>query len=364
MRRNSWKFRRIDRYIIRQFLGTYVFSILLIIAITVVFDVNERLDNFLKPEVSLHAIVTDYYLNFIPYCIGIFSPLFTFVSVIFFTSKLADRSEIIALLSGGVSFNRLLRPYLISAAIIALGSYLLNAYIIPPANETRIKFQNAYFRNKKVEYARNIQLEVEPGVFAYFDNYRADSYMGYRFSLDHFENKVLVSRLTAESIKYDSLYQWTIIDYMIRDFDGMYERVTTGTRKDTTLTFTPSDFLISENDCETMTSPQLAEHIRRQKKRGIGNIQFFEIEYYQRYATIMSFFILTMIGVSLSSRKIKGGMGLNIGIGIGLSFSYILFSKISSTFAISGFVPPMIAVWIPNLIYACITVYLYSKAPR
>jgi lipopolysaccharide export system permease protein len=364
MKRNIWKLRRIDRYIIRQFLGTYVFSIFLIIAITVVFDVNERLDNFLKPEVSLHAIVTDYYLNFIPYFIGVFSPLFTFIAVIFFTSRLADRSEIIALLSSGVSFNRLLRPYLISAAIIALGSYVLNAYIIPPANETRIEFQNAFFRNKKVEYARNIQLEVEPGIFAYFDNYRADSYMGYRFSLDHFENKVLVSRLTAESIKYDSLYQWTIIDYMIRDFDGMREHITTGTRKDTTLTFVPSDFLISENDCETMTSPQLAAHIRRQKGRGIGNIQLFEIEYYQRFATVMSFFILTMIGVSLSSRKIKGGMGLNIGIGIGLSFSYILFSKISSTFAISGFVPPVIAVWIPNLIYILITVYLYIKAPR
>ncbi|MDR1676232.1 MAG: LptF/LptG family permease, partial [Tannerella sp.] len=178
MKRNSWTLRRIDRYIIRQFLGTYVFSLLLIIAITVVFDVNERLDNFLKPEVSLHAIVADYYLNFIPYFVGLFSPLFTFVSVIYFTSKLADRSEIIALLSSGVSFNRLLRPYLISAAIIALGSYLLNAYIIPPANETRIEFQNTYFKNKKVEYARNIQLEVEPGIFAYFDNYRADSYMG------------------------------------------------------------------------------------------------------------------------------------------------------------------------------------------
>ncbi|MDR3194503.1 MAG: LptF/LptG family permease [Tannerella sp.] len=364
MKQNNWKFRRIDRYIVKQFLGTYVFSILLIIAITVVFDVNERLDYFLKPEVSLHAIIADYYLNFIPYFIGIFSPLFTFISVIFFTSKLADKSEIIALLSSGVSFNRLVRPYLVSAAIIAAGSFVLNSRIIPPANATRIEFQNKYFKNKKVEYARNIQLEVKPGIFAYFDNYRADSYMGYRFSLDHFENKVLVSRLTAESIKYDSLYQWTIIDYMIRDFDGMREHIVTGTRRDTTLTFMPSDFLISENDCETMTSPQLATHINRQKKRGIGNIQLFEIEYYQRYATVMSFFILTLIGVSLSSRKIKGGMGMNIGIGIGLSFSYILFSKISSTFAISGSVPPMIAVWIPNLIYVFITVFLYRKAPR
>jgi lipopolysaccharide export system permease protein len=341
-----------------------VFSIVLILAITVVFDVNERLDYFLKPEVSTHAIVFDYYLNFIPYFAGIFSPLFTFISVIFFTSKLADKSEIIALLSSGVSFNRLVRPYIFSAAMIASVNFVLNAYVIPPANAVRIEFQNKYFKNKKVEYARNIQLEVSPGVFAYFDNYRADSYMGYRFSLDHFEDKKLVSRLTSESIKYDSLYQWTIIDYMIRDFDGMREHITTGTRKDTTLAFRPSDFLISENDCETMTSSQLAAHIGRQRERGIGNIQLFEIEYYQRYATALSFFILTLIGVSLSSRKIKGGMGLNIGIGTGLSFSYILFSKISSTIAVSGLVSPMIAVWIPNLLYAFITIWLYRKAPR
>ena len=188
--------------------------------------------------------------------------------------------------------------------------------------------------------------------------------MGYRFTLDHFEDKQLVSRLTAQSIKYDSLHQWTIIDYMIRDFDGLYERISTGTRKDTTLTFVPSDFLNSESDCETMTSPELAKHIRRQKQRGIGNIQTFEIEYHLRYATIMSFYILTIIGLSLSSRKIKGGMGLNLGIGIGLSFAYVLFSRISSTFAISGLVSPMIAVWIPNMLYVFITIYVYRKAPR
>jgi lipopolysaccharide export system permease protein len=364
MKRKKWNLTRIDRYIIRQFLGTYVFSILLIIAITVVFDVNERLDYFLKPEVTLHEIIFDYYANFIPYFISIFSPLFTFISVIFFTSILADKSEIIAILSSGVSFKRLMLPYLLSAALIAGINFAMNAYFIPPANVTRIEFQNTYFKNKKVEYARNIQLEVQPGVFAYFDQYRASSFMGYRFSLDHFEDKALVSRLTANSIKYDSLYQWTIIDYIIRDFDGMHEHITTGTRKDTTLTFVPSDFLISENDCETMTTPELARHIRRQKQRGIGNIQLFEIEYHQRYATIVSFFILTAIGVSLSSRKIKGGMGLNIGIGIGLSFSYILFTKITSTFAISGYVTPMVAVWIPNIIYFFITVYLYRKAPR
>jgi len=363
MRRKDFKLRRIDWYIINQFLGTFAFIIVLIIAITVVFDINEKIDYFLKPEVTVYEIAVDYYANFIPYFIGLFSPLFTFIAVIFFTSRLADRSEIIALLSNGISFNRLILPYLISATIIASGNYILSAYVIPKANVTRIEFQDKYIKNMKVEFARNIQLEVEPGIFAYFDNYQAQSSMGYRFSLDRFVDKKLVSRLIASSIKYDSLYHWTIIDYMIRDFDGMREHISSGTRKDTILTFVPSDFLISESDCETMTSPELAKHIRRQKQRGIGNIQTFEIEYHQRYATIMSFFILTMIGLSLSSRKIKGGMGLNIGIGLGLSFSYVLFSKISSTFAISGLVSPMVAVWIPNILYVFITVYLYRRAP-
>jgi lipopolysaccharide export system permease protein len=360
----NYGLKRIDWYIIKQFLGTYIFAILLIITISVVFDINEKIDKFLKPEVSLKEIVFDYYMNFIPYFANLFSPLFTFIAVIFFTSKLADNSEIIAMLASGTSFRRLMLPYGISAAIIALATFILNAFIIPPANITRIDFQNKYIRNKAVDYARNVQLEVEPGIIAYFDRYDDKSRMGYRFLLEHFDGKQLISSLTAAQIKYDTLYQWTVIDYMIRDFDGMREHINSGSRKDTTLTIIPSDFLISVNDCETMTTPQLATYINRQKKRGIGNIQTFEIEYYKRYAAIMAAFILTTIGASLSSRKIKGGMGLNIGIGLGLSFSYILFTTVTSTFAVNGYVSPMIASWIPNILYTFIAVYLYRKAPR
>ena len=236
----DFKLKRIDRYIIKQFLGTYVFAILLIIAIAVVFDINEKIDKFLSPDVPLKAIIFDYYLNFIPYYANLFSPLFTFIAVIFFTSKLADHSEIIAMLASGMSFRRLMVPYAISAAVIATVTFVLNAYIIPPATTTRIDFQNQYIKNKKVEYIRNQQIEVEPGVIAYFDRYDARSGMGYRFSLEHFGDKKLVSRLAANSIKYDSLYQWTVIDYIIRDFDGMREQVREGTRLDTTLTIVPS----------------------------------------------------------------------------------------------------------------------------
>ena len=349
----KFKLKRIDWYIIKQFLGTYVFAIALIISISVVFDINEKIDKFLNPDVPLKAIIVDYYLNFIPYFANLFSPLFTFIAVIFFTSKLADRSEIIAMLASGMSFRRLMLPYAVSATIIAIVTFILNAYIIPPANETRIDFQNKYIRNKKVDYVKNAQLEIEPGIIAYFDSYDARSNMGYRFSLEHFEDKKLISRLTAKSIKYDSLYQWTVIDYMIRDFDGMREHISQGSRKDTTLTIVPSDFLISVNDCETMTTPELNTYI-----------QTFQIEYHKRFATIMAAFILTSIGASLSSRKIKGGMGMNIGIGLALSFSYILFMTVTSTFAINGYVSPAVAAWIPNIVYTFIAIFLYQKAPR
>jgi lipopolysaccharide export system permease protein len=337
---------------------------MLIIAITVVIDINTKIDNFIKTSPSLYAIIFDYYLNFIPYFVNLFSPLFVFIAVIFFTSKLADNSEIIAMLSNGLSFDRLIRPYMISAAIIALSTFLLNSFVIPPGNIKRIDFENTYVKNKKVDYAANIQLEVEPGVIAYFDHFRNESRSGRGFSLERFDGKELVSRLTAKSITWDSAYHWTINDYMIRDFIGMKEKVTLGEKIDTLLTIVPSDFMISINDCEQLTTPQLKTYTDRQKKRGIGNIQPFEIEYHKRFAMSFAAFILTIIGASLSSRKIKGGMGLNIGIGFLLSFSYVLFMQISSSLAISGIMSPFFAVWMPNVMYSIIAAYLYKKAPR
>ncbi|WP_455498328.1 LptF/LptG family permease [Coprobacter sp.] len=354
--------KKIDIYIIKKFLGTYFFAIALIISIAVVFDINEKLDSFLNAP--LKAIVIDYYLNFIPYFANLFSPLFTFIAVIFFTSKLADNSEIIAMLSSGISFRRLMIPYMISAAIIAGVTFYLNSYVIPPANVTRIDFQNKYVKNKKVDYASNIQLQVEPGVIAYMSRYDNNTKTGYRFSLEKFEGKILKSRLTAQTVTYDSAYHWIIKDYMIRNFNGMREELTRGSRLDSLITIEPADFLISRYDSELMTTSALKTYIDRQKKRGVANIKDFEIEYEKRFAMTAASFILTVIGMSLSSRKVKGGMGVNIGIGLLLSFSYILFSTVSSTFAVSGATSPRIAVWLPNIVYSIIAIYLYRKAPK
>ena len=354
--------KKIDLYIIKKFLGTYVFAIALIISIVVVFDVNEKLDALLKAP--LKATVFDYYLNFIPYFVSLFSPLFTFISVIFFTSKLADNSEIIAMLASGISFKRLLVPYMVSAGIIAGVNFYLNSYIIPPATSTRIEFQNTYVKNKKVDYASNIQLQVEPGVIAYISRYDNRTKTGYRFSLEKFEGKILKSRLTAQSVTYDENYHWVVKNYVIRDFDGMNEYLSRGSQLDTLISIEPSDFLISKYDSELMTTPELKTYIDRQKQRGVANIIGFEIEYHRRFANTAEAFILTLIGMSLSSRKVKGGMGFNIAMGLLLSFSYILFDMVSSTFAISGATSPQIAVWIPHILYAFIAIGLYFKAPK
>lgn len=354
------KLKLLDRYIIGKFLGTYIFAIVLILAITIMLDINEKLDSFLKAP--LKETVFDYFLNFMPYFANQFSPLFTFIAVIFFTSKLADNSEIIAMLSAGMSYKRLLVPYMLSAAVIASATFVLSAYIIPPANVKRIAYQNTYVKNKAANYGSNIQLMVSPGVVAYMNRYDNTAKTGYRFSLETFKDKKLVSRLTAQTIHYDTLYNWVVRDYMIRDLKGTREVITRGTRLDTVIPIEPKDFLIAKNDQEMLTSPALTEYIRHQKERGVANIKSFEIEYHRRYAITAAAFILTVIGMALSSKKVKGGMGINIGIGLVLSFSYILFMTVTSAFAVSGYTSPMVAMWIPNVIYAIIAVLLYRKA--
>ena len=358
--------RRLDMYIIKKFMGTYIFAIALIISIAVVFDFNEKQDKFMSHDAPWNAIIFDYYLNFIPYFANLFSPLFVFIAVIFFTSKLTENSEIIAMFSSGMSFKRILRPYMVSAGIIAVVTFWLGGYIIPKGNVTRINFEDKYYKPRKANSARNIQLEVDTGVIAYIDRFENYRQTGYRFSLDKFKDKQLVSHLTARSITYDTTayHRWIIKDYMIREMDGMKEKITHGDRIDTTLFMEPADFLIMKNQQEMLTNPQLSEYIDRQKQRGFANIKEFEIEYHKRITMSFASFILTLIGVSLSSKKTKGGMGLYLGIGLGLSFSYILFQTIASTFAVNGNVPPMVAVWIPNILYAFIAFYLYKRAPK
>ena len=359
--------KRIDWYIITKFLGTYFLCIALIVAISVVFDFNEHIDDL--KDAPVKEMLFDYYLNFIPYYANLFSPLFVFIAVIFFTSKLAENTEIIAMFSTGLSFKRMLLPYMLSAAFISLLSVVLSAYVIPKGSVDRIAFENHYIHNRSDNSATNIQMEVENGVIAYIGRFDDYNKTGYRFCLDRFEDKRLVSHLTARTAEYDTVsdekYHWKVRNYVIRNLAEDKEEVIQGAEVDTIIRFEPADFLIVKHQQETMTSPDLREYIQRQKKRGVGNtVREFEIEYHKRIAMTFASFILTLIGVSLSSRKRKGGMGLYLGIGIGLSFGYILFQSVSSTFAVTGSMSAFWAEWLPNLIYVPIAVYLYIKAPK
>lgn len=358
---------KLDLYIIKKFIASYFFSIALIITIIVVFDVNEKIDNFIDHDAPIEKIITQYYLNYIPYIANMLSPLFVFISVIFFTSNLADNSEIIAMQSCGMSFNRLIRPYFISAAFIALLNFGLSSYVIPQGNKIKIDFEDQYVKKKKSEFVTNIQLEVDTGVVAYIERYETGARTGYNFSLDKFKGKQLVSHLTALKIEYDSAgnNRWIIHKYTLRQLDGVKEQLTRGIRLDSVIDMSPEDFLLLKGQEETMTSPQLSRYIEKQKRRGVGNLKVFEIEYYKRIAMSFASFILTLIGLSLSSRKIKGGMGVNLGIGLALSFGYILFQSLSATFSASGAMPSIVAVWLPNVVFTFIAIYLYLyKAPR
>lgn len=359
-----FRLKVLDIFILKKFLGTYIMATVLILAVISMFDITEKLDAFLSAP--LKETLFDYFASFLPYFANMLSPLFVFISVIFFTTKLAANSEIIAIMSSGVSFRRLLRPYMIGAALIAFAGFMLSNYIIPPGNVKRLAYTNKYVRNKRVDTGIDIQLMARPGEVVYMGRFENLSKTGYRFSMDKFRGKELVSRMTANTVTYDStkMYHWILRDYMIRDLDGMKERIRTGSVKDTIIPIEPRDFLISANDWETLTTPQLTEYINKQRSRGVANIQAFEIEKEKRISSIAAAFILTLIGMSLSAKKTKGGMGLNIGIGLALSFSYILFTTISSSFAVSGLTTPFIAMQIPNVIYLAIGIFLYRRASK
>jgi len=359
---------RVDRYIISKFLSTYIFVILIIISIAVVFDINENLDKFVSRNATMRQIVFDYYVNFVPYYSNLFSQLFVFVSVIYFTTKLAENSEIIAMMSTGMTFRRLMRPYIISSIIIACLTYYLGAYIIPEGNIKRIKFENTFKKNNIRTYTTNVQLEVDKGVIAYIGRYEDRVKTGYEFFLDKFKNKKLVSHLQANTIRYDSLseepYHWILSNYEIRNLQGMREVLSSGSRLDTIIKMEPQDFMITKGQQETLTTPKLKKYIDRQKERGFANIKEFEFEYWKRGSSSFAIIILTIMGASLSARKRKNGMGIALGIGIFLSLFYIMFQTVSKTFAVNLNMHPMLAAWLPNIVFILIAYILYKKAPR
>lgn len=358
----------LDRYIARKFIGTFFVALILIIGIVIIFDISEKIDDFVENEAPLKAIILDYYANFIPYFMNMFSPLFVFLTVIFFTSKLAGNSEIIAILAGGVSFKRLMVPYMFSAAVIALFSLTLNLLIIPQANKERIAFETQYIKGKKYHNSgRNIHYQIAPGEFVYVESFSTWNNTAFRFTLESIENNRLKSKVSAETAAWDSTKGcWNLRKYFIRKYDETMNDyiVKSGKSMDTTIALTIDDFYRRENTVEMLSYSELNELIRVQRMRGDKNVQYSLIEKHQRFSLPFSAFILTIMGVSLSSKKRRGGIGLNLGVGIALSFSYILFMRFSEMFVVTDTLPPALAIWLPNILYTFIAIFLYKIAPK
>jgi lipopolysaccharide export system permease protein len=359
--------RIIDRYIIRKFLGTFFFCLALILTIAVVFDFAEKIDNFMEKEAPVRAIIFDYYLNFIPYFATLFSPLFVFISVIFFTSKMAANNEIIAILNSGMSFKRMMLPYFLSALVIALFTYLLTNFVIPKANLNRMDFEDKYYRatTKRVPLM-NIHRQAYKNVLVYMESFNPISQAGRNFTIEKFdEDGRLESKLSGNMVRYDTASsKWVVLNYYLRKITAKEEILTQGDRIDTALTITPSDLSMGPGFVGTMTYNELNNYVSQLKLQGSDELNLFLIEKYRRFANPFAVFILTLIGVSLSSRKVRGGIGMNIGIGLGLSFSYILFMQFASQFSIKGNLGPMLAMWIPNIMYAIVALVLYKLAPK
>ena len=356
--------KKLDWYIIKKFLGTFLLAITLIMAIAIIFDIQERYDDFIANKAPLKDIIFKYYLNFIPYYANLFSSMFVFISVIFFTSKMAATSEIIAIHAGGVSFLRFLVPYIITATILAITSWILLLYVIPESNKTRIDFEDRYIRNKYENWEKDIHRQVRPGMFVYMESFNVNTDNAFRFSIEKYEDGKLKSKLTSDFACWDSLKnQWTVYNYFIRELkpDGS-EIHTSGSKLDTACYLETKDLRMRDSYVEKMNIVELNDFIDNQKLQGTDNIEKLKIEKYQRWALPFSTFILTLIGVCLSNKKKRGGTVINIVVGTALCFTYILLMQVSTTFTLNLGFSPLLAVWLPNVLYGILCIYLFRRA--
>lgn len=355
---------KIDLYIAKKFISTFFLSLLLIIVIVIIFDLSEKIDYFVKNEAPLRAIVFDYFANYIPYLVNMFAALFVFITVIFFTSRMASNSEIIAILSCGTSFHRMMVPYIASAALIAVLSLGLNLYVIPRSNATRIEFEAKYIKRNNNFNLRNIHYQIAPGQFVYIESFSRWNNTAYKFTIEDMDGHRLVRKVSAESAVWDTAMDgWHLRKVLTRDYSaGLQDRIAYREQQDTVIALKIKDLFNNEKTVETLTIGDLNELIRTQELRGDANVMYARIEKQRRLTMPFSALILTIIGVSLSARKRRGGIGWNIGVGIALAFSYIFFLRISEMFVYTGTLPPGVALWLPNLLYALIAAFLYKRA--
>lgn len=357
--------KKLDKYIIKQLLATFFLAIALIILIVIVFDISEKLDDFLERKAPIHEIILSYYINFIPYFVNLFGHLFFFIAVIFLTSKMASRTEIVAILSSGISFKRFLRPFIISSILIATLNIYLTNFLIPQVNKPRIEFEKKYWRNPYKNQGNNIHIKIDQKNQIYVQSFNNFTSTGFRFTKETFDSVGIIKKITAQNIVYDSIEKkWQLNDYTIRTINGLHETLTSGDKIKMDLGIKPSEFNMNNAKVETMTFSELNAFIEREIKRGSKDINLYLIEKYQRLFNPLAFVVLTLIGVSLSSKKTRGGTGLNLALGITIAFSFIMMMKITSVFSTKGNLHPIISVLIPIIIFTLIGIFLIRKTPK
>lgn len=367
MKNNRFNIKIIDAYIIGKYLGTFVYTVGIFVVIIVVFDLAEKLDDFMKSGLSFWGILSNYYAGSVPFYVNMLTPLINFISVIFFTAKMADQTEIVPILSGGVTFNRFLRPYFISASIIFLFTLFSNLYLLPYTNKLKTQFENKYVKYNDPTFKNNIHMKLDSNTYISLKSFDNNSKIGYNFSLTTFKGDELIRSTYTDQIKWDSLKRvWELSNYSIREVNGLKEKMVYGQDKPLKLRLdmTPEDFSAYDNVYQTLSTKVLKEKIEKEKVRGSGMMNELLFELYKRYIHPFSAFVLTLIGVALSSRKVRGGVGLPLGIGILLSFFYIVMNQFAQMFSTKGGLPPFFAVLLPTIFFGLLGLYLIKRAPK
>ena len=375
----------LDKYILKSLLSTFFFVVLILLAVITVIDLTEKMDKFAKAGVT-SAQISAYYLDYISWIGSFITPITMFIATVYVCARMAGHTEVIAALSSGMSFRRFLLPFMVGAAIIGGISFLLNGWIIPDSNKSRLEFEVQYIKNKFYYDKRNIHIQVAPDIYLYLQSYNNNTNTGYHFSLERFRDNRLIEKLTANRIDWDTAKQkWTLRDYKIRKIDRIFETIshpeaipgfettkavvsrdslTKGISLDTALVIHPKEFESDYRKYDGMSLNELNDYIRTLKERGSTGVEVYEVEKYTRYSAPFTILILVFMGVIVSSRKSRGGTGLQIAVGFFLSFIFILFFTLFRTFAEAGSTPPQISVWIPNIVFGLISLGMYKYVPR
>lgn len=363
----------LDKYILAKILSTFFFVLLILVAIIVVIDLTEKVDKFSANNLSTTTVM-GYYLDFVPWIAGLISPIIVFIAIVYVTGRLAAHTEIIAMLSAGISFPRLLLPYFIGALIIAGITFVLNGWLIPQSNKTRLEFELTYFKNKYYFDRHNIHMQIEPNVYLFIQNYNNQNNTGYQFTLEKFdESNRMIEKLTADNISWDTAKQiWHLRSWKRKFVDSLFLVRTapptdlriSGSEMDTALNIKPVDFENEEGKYDGMTIPELTEHIKKLKFRGATGVETYEVERHIRFAAPFTIFVLVFMGVLVSARKSRGGTGFQIVMGFILAFIFLIFFLLTRTFAETGALPPFLAAWLPNITFAIIAAFMYRYVPR